>query len=530
MNTNAALKQSIDASEVAYDTVPYESYSHCLTHPDHLWMLGTLFNMTPPPFETARVLELGCGSGGNLIPYAINFPKAKLVGVDLSAEHIKEANDLKDKMGLKNLDFEQCDITKMSKQTHGTFDYIICHGVFSWVPDFVRERILEICRDQLSPDGLALISYNTLPGWNFVRSLRDMMIYHTKNFTNPAEKITQARTLLQFLSENTVDGTGAYKAVLEQELQILNAANDSYIYHDHLEGENKQFYLHEFATMLDQHKLQYVGDVHLNMMNAKNLGEGAFNILKDIADPIRHEQYLDFVTNRRFRVSVVAHADNKIDRRVKADVIDKLYMTANMSPNDPDADPTQEVVFTQKNAGQEFRSDDIRARRFYLELCRQGAFPISASELIDIILEDTGEGEEAREAYKNIALESVVRLALSGFVMLHAAPVEAVNYISDTPEVYPFARLEAQRYPKRYKLTSAIRNMANGDDFIMALVPLVDGTRTVEELERIMLGYVAEGRVVVYNDGIQAANPDRLVPSLVLKALTNLADGTLLVG
>ena len=114
--------------------------------------------------------------------------------------------------------------------------------------------------------------------------------------------------------------------------------------------------------------------------------------------------------------------------------------------------------------------------------------------------------------------------------MLHAAPVEAVNYISDTPEVYPFARLEAQRYPKRYKLTSAIRNMANADDFIMALVPLVDGTRTVEELERIMLGYVAEGRVVVYNDGIQAANPDRLVPSLVLKALTNLADGTLLVG
>ena len=69
----------------SYDEVPYESFPFPQTHPDHLATLGRLFAIQPPPLERCRVLELGCASGGNLIPMAVAMPQAEFFGVDLSA-------------------------------------------------------------------------------------------------------------------------------------------------------------------------------------------------------------------------------------------------------------------------------------------------------------------------------------------------------------------------------------------------------------------------------------------------------------
>ena len=61
----------------SYEQLPYESGPHYPTHPDCLASVATLMGMAPADVSTARVLELGCGNGGNLIPMASVLPQAR---------------------------------------------------------------------------------------------------------------------------------------------------------------------------------------------------------------------------------------------------------------------------------------------------------------------------------------------------------------------------------------------------------------------------------------------------------------------
>ena len=189
------------AEETSYDEVPYDSNPFPQTHPDRLATLATLFGMTPPPPSQARILELGCAAGGNLIPHALNHPEANVVGVDLSARQIADGQQIVDALKLENIKLLHKSITDIDKD-FGEFDYIICHGVYSWVPDDVQEHILRIFKDNLSADGVAYVSYNTFPGWHMRGMIRHMMRYHVQQFADPNMQIKQARALHTFLSEN----------------------------------------------------------------------------------------------------------------------------------------------------------------------------------------------------------------------------------------------------------------------------------------------------------------------------------------
>ena len=162
---------SLPENRTSYDEVPYKSFPFPQSHPDRLATVATLFGMTPPPVEHCRVLELGCSSGGNLIPLAEQLPESRLVGIDASQRQIADGQETVRALGLTNIDLQQRDIASVRPE-FGEFDYIIAHGVFSWVPNAVQDCILEICARNLAPQGIAYVSYNTYPGWHmdFVRN------------------------------------------------------------------------------------------------------------------------------------------------------------------------------------------------------------------------------------------------------------------------------------------------------------------------------------------------------------------------
>ena len=139
-------------------------------------MLAALFGMDPPEISSARVLELGCASGGNLIPHAVSYPQAQFVGVDLSHRQVVQGQSEITALNLKNIEIRHASITELEPGKE-KFDYVICHGVFSWVPDVVQDHILELCHANLTPNGVAYISYNTYPGWHMRGMVRDMMQY-----------------------------------------------------------------------------------------------------------------------------------------------------------------------------------------------------------------------------------------------------------------------------------------------------------------------------------------------------------------
>jgi trans-aconitate methyltransferase len=186
----------------SYDEVPYESHPFSQTHPDRLATLGRLFGMAPAPVERCRALELGCASGGNLIPMACQLPGSEFVGVDNSRREVEMGRGIIAALGLTNVRIEPASILDVD-DSWGRFDYIIAHGVYSWVPDHVQDKMLAICAANLPPQGIAYVSYNTYPGWHMREMIRHMMLYHVAQFPDAQQRLQQARALVDFLARST---------------------------------------------------------------------------------------------------------------------------------------------------------------------------------------------------------------------------------------------------------------------------------------------------------------------------------------
>src|SRR5207244_4724750 len=119
-----------------------------------------------PQLDTFRVLELGCGNGANLLPQAFYRRWGTFVGVDRARSQIEVAESCRLRLDLPNIEFIQADFIKADDFLDGEFDYIICHGVFSWVPQSVRDALLRLYSMRLREGGLLYLNYNANPGWN----------------------------------------------------------------------------------------------------------------------------------------------------------------------------------------------------------------------------------------------------------------------------------------------------------------------------------------------------------------------------
>src|SRR5207248_7297064 len=149
-------------------------------------------------------------------------------------------------LGFSNISLRHASILDVD-ESYGPFDYVICHGVFSWVPDNVREKILDICAKHLTPSGVAYVSYNTYPGWHMRGMIRDMMRFHALRFSGAQTQVKQARALLDFLAKSAPQDGGAFASLLRSELEGVRTRADHYLYHEHLEAVNDPLYFHQFA-------------------------------------------------------------------------------------------------------------------------------------------------------------------------------------------------------------------------------------------------------------------------------------------
>ena len=239
--------------------MPYSVCAFAQTRPDRLAATAALFGMTPARPDGCRVLELGAASGGNLIPMALSWPGSQFVGVDFSQRQVDDGQKIIRGLNLSNVKLACQSILDVPRDL-GMFDYILCHGVYSWVPPDVQNKILEICRDHLQPQGVAYVSYNTFPGWHSRAAIREMLCYHTEQFDNPSERIREARAMLTFLVRSVGTGGSGFSALIRQEMAVLLATPDTYLLHEHLEEYNEPLYFHQFIDRAAEKDLQYLGE------------------------------------------------------------------------------------------------------------------------------------------------------------------------------------------------------------------------------------------------------------------------------
>ena len=189
-----------------YDTVAYAAQSNALSHPGHLATVATLFGMTPAPIATARVLEVGCNNGANLLPMAAALPDARFTGCDLSHHAIAEARQGAAELGLANVTLQERDLATLAGEPD-EYDYVIAHGVYSWVPPHVRDALLALAARRLSRHGVLFVSYNVYPGCHVRQAAWEMLHYHVDAIQDPRAKLGAARALAAVLAEPGVTQT-----------------------------------------------------------------------------------------------------------------------------------------------------------------------------------------------------------------------------------------------------------------------------------------------------------------------------------
>lgn len=458
-----------------YDTVLYRGVALAQTHPDRLATLAMLHGMEPAPIEQCRVLELGCGNGSNLIPMAFGLPDAEFVGVDLAERPIAEARDTAQSLGLSNLNLHQLDLMDLSEEL-GPFDYIIAHGLYSWVPPDVQEKLLEICQVHLNPKGVAYISYNTYPGWHFYKASREMMQFHVENISDPQKRMQQGRAFLNFLRDGQPTSS-SYQAFLEAEAQRIGPFPDWLMQHDLLADVNLPCYFHEFAERASNHRLQYLAEAEFGVMQARAFPPEVEQTLAQMQhEPLLREQYLDFLRGRSLRQTLLCHQDITLDRDALADRIPGVYVAA----------PIKELGFNEESGATTFqgvKGHTIETNHpMALAACRYlgDCWPdyIPFDELLDEV-RDQGDANASKEEDTTLLSGILLDFYADHFIGLHTAIPPHATRVAPRPFASQAAVLTSKSSPI---VPTLFHTSVRLDEVEQRLLPLLDGRHTKSAL------------------------------------------------
>jgi methyltransferase-like protein len=468
----------------AYDEVDYPGHPFVETHPDHLAVLGSLLGMSPAPLRKCRVLELGCGEGANLIPMAFDAPDSTFVGIDLSAESVRRGNDFIARMGLTNITLRAFNIMDVTPD-FGTFDYIIAHGVYSWVPDVVRDKVLAIYRQNLSPQGIAFVSYNCYPGCFSRDVARHIMRYHVRDESDPKTRVRQGVALMQFLAEASSEES-IYGFELRNQYNRVKDIDPQVLFHDDLSDVAQPFFLHQVAEAGARHGLQYLCDSAFSMTHLGRLSAKARERLSAIpeTEAVTREQYIDFVDGRAFRETLFCHAEVKLERRIDPRRVMQLQL-ATSAAADRDIDPAAPGVVTFKTENGSTLSTDHRLSKAVITvLGRCWPQAMNFRKAVSAALAELGANGESIKA--NLVEETealaglVYRAFAAGQFQLRFSPDSVTTTLSERPKSSALARRQAEIGLVATNLLH--RSVSMKDETVREFLMLVDGTRTVDQL------------------------------------------------
>jgi methyltransferase-like protein/SAM-dependent methyltransferase len=523
------------ARQTAYDEIPYQSNPFRQTRPERLAAVAKLFGLESPDIERCRVLELGCSMGGNLIAMAQDHLGARFVGIDASARQIAEGWKTIDLLGLKNIQLKHLDILDVGDDI-GEFDYIVSHGVFSWVPTRVQNKMLEICQRHLAPAGVAYISYNTYPGWHIRGVVRDMMIYRGMQFAQPDDRLAQAKSLVEFVAKATKDADTPYARLLQNELKIIGQMEDYYLHHEHLEENNQPLYFHEFARRLAVNGLQYLGEADFSTMVATNFSADVSKTLNELGahDILQMEQYMDFVRCRYFRKSLICRSGVRLSRSLTPAVVRSLLLASDAAPaaGEVALDPAQTVAF-QTPAGHKISCRSPLTKTALRAMQREWPMPVAFADLLA-----RSKAEVAKEGFpadganteEFLAGEMLTAMA-AGVVEWRLAPAPYSTAVGKAPVATPFARLQASR---GYKVTNLRGESVSLDEMHRQTLKHLDGSRNLTQLADALLAAVKQGALVLQRESDKSAVTDekemrQLLGPALEKVLANLAKKALLL-
>ena len=467
----------------SYDELPYDSLPLPETQPDFLAAVARLHGFESPDPRRARILELGCAQGGNLIPLAWRWPESECVGVELSRVQAEAGADFIRRLGLHNVRIVHGDLTALPAN-FGEFDYIIAHGVFSWVPPAVQQALLDLCRRHLSSHGVAYISFNVAAGWQHLQPLRKALIERTTaDFPAPA-RFEQALRVLGELEAEWTD------PVLLKEITYLKSAAPSYLFHEYLAEFNVPMGFAEFAAQIEAHDLRYIGEAGPRRVVVEL--EHAWGLIPESMAGrwLDAEVALDEADVTRFRRALIARADAPCAQPPQIQALSGLAFYADLRCDDEiDLEDACEQTFSNP-AGNRYSVACPAMKAGVMILSTIYPDALTYSDLLVAarqVMADYGVSESVDESAFR---EALFQLVMTHGVMPSVGLDSYVNEPGERPRAHALARLQAG---SPGWVVSGARHVAlDLDEPGRILLGLLDGSSTIDELAAILRDRLAD--------------------------------------
>jgi SAM-dependent methyltransferase len=487
-----------------YDERPYTEHAYAETHPARVAAAARLARWTPPEVARARILELGCGRGGNLLPMAAGLPEATFVGVDGSERQIDDARRIARESGLGNVTFEHARFETMRLEG-ASFDYVVCHGVLSWIPAAERAPLLSIIARVLRGDGIACVSFNVLPGWYERLAARDWLRFAAASLGETPE---QAPESLGWLRTQLSGEHGDARRRLESVAARLRETDPAYALHEYLARDHHPLRVTDALGEAAAAGLRYLGDAIPAAAALELLPEGA-RLRAAGLDAIAGQQLLDFVQQTAFRRALLVRAGAPAPAiwtgspDLDAGAIRSLHVASRLRPVMPlDAAAPQESF---ADGDRVVQVADHAARRALRALAREAPRAVQFRALAHEILP----GLPSEDAVGALASELFdVWLAVGG-IDLYAHDPEVLAAPTERPLACPVARWHAEHGGV---VTNRLHQEVLVPDAIVRWVlARLDGTRSESDLAREARSLDANGAVADHELGtLIAASLDRI--------------------
>jgi methyltransferase-like protein len=429
------------------------------------------------------VLELGCGEGVNTLSLAQALPGSSFVGIDAAASAVERGGELVRAAGLRNVELRCEDIESLPEEL-GSFDYVIAHGVYSWIPPRARGALLECCQQRLNEAGIAYVSYNAYPG-SYLRDMtRDMLLYHLRDVEDPEARLAGAHELMRTIVE--IETPSPYAQALREQIERMLRYSDALLFHDDLAEISTPFYFHEFVEHAERHGLRFLAEADLSDSQMRDVPESAGRLMAALPDDaVVREQYLDFFRNRMFRQTLLCHAEAPVHRELDVDELERFAISSTAQP--------QEVEEEQRGKqGQEEGETFLTPEGFSITTSERlvaaamralsQAWPAALEFPALLAVAREAAGTEVPEELVAERLRSVLLQAhLARIVGLQSCAPSLVPHPSERPLASALAR--AQHAAGRPAVSSLLHaNVQLLGELEPQLLGLLDGTRDREAL------------------------------------------------
>jgi len=475
---------------VDYNHFPYASQPFPFTHPMHLGALAILYGHEPVPPNQCRLLEVGFRRGGNLLPLAVAYPDSTFVGIDIADKPFPEALRLQQDLALHNLTLKLENLLHVDV-SWGAFDYIVAHGIYSWVSADVQQKLWDVCQELLSPQGLAVISFATRPAGGLSEMLRQYCRWQRPRTESTQELPARVRAWLLNLQQNlSASATGAAAVCKDLVALNLQQLDENYLVNDLCDDHHDVVSLAEVCRCAARSGLRYLGDADLERSAAALPFLAGPQTAEQEAARVDEEMRSDYWAGRQHRAAVFCRADAVPLQESLAQRLLRVELGTSARPitahGQPEADhrvdwlsDTPVRFGTPEGRAEWISSPSIKQLLRGLSQAWPQTVPASVwrSQISSF---ESASGTEDALSTSPFVEECLQRLAQQLLVARFQPPPTTIA-ISEFPFANPLARLQARTQAE--VTTYAHKVLAISDPLSRDLLTWLDGTASLAELQ-----------------------------------------------